>query len=75
MSRGELFHSEWNGHPWWFSSYDCTPNTAGPGSIPGQKARHMWQLRVCMSQLKTPQAAAETEDPTCQDKDPAQPNK
>ncbi|TEA40711.1 hypothetical protein DBR06_SOUSAS1310003, partial [Sousa chinensis] len=37
------------------------PNAGGLGSIPGQGTRsHMPQLRVCMSQLKIPNAATKT---------------
>ena len=38
------------------------PNAGGVGSIPVQKTRsYMPQLRVCMSQLKTPHAATKTQ--------------
>ena len=38
-----------------------TPNTGGPGSIPGQGTRsHMPQLGVLMPQLKIPHAATKT---------------
>ena len=42
-----------------------TPGAGGPGSISGQGTRsHMLQLRVCMMQLRTPQATKKTEDPS-----------
>lgn len=45
------------------------PNAVGLGSIPGHRPRyHMPQLRIRMLQGKT-------EDPTCSNEDPGQPNK
>ena len=45
------------------------PNAVGLGSIPGHRPRyHLPQLRIHMLQGKT-------EDPTCSNEDPVQPNK
>ena len=45
----------------------------GPGFIPCRETRsHMLQLRVCMPQLKIPDATVQTEDSRCCTKDPTQ---
>ena len=52
------------------------PNARDMGSVPGQRTRsHMLPLRDCIPQRKTPHATVKIEDPVCQKKDPAQPNK
>ena len=49
------------------------PPNAG-GSIPGRETRsHMLQLRLCMPQLKIPDATVQTEDSRCCNEDPTQP--
>ena len=47
----------------------CTPNAGGPSLVHGQGTRsHMTQLRVCMLQLKSPNATMKSEDPMCHKK-------
>ena len=44
----------------------CPPNAGGLGSFPGRETRsHMLQLRVCMPQLKIPDATVQIEDSRC----------
>ena len=53
-----------------------TPNTGGPGSVPGQGTRsHMSQLRVCTPQLRVHMQQLKTQDPTCLNQDLVQINK
>ena len=53
-----------------------TPNTEGPGSVPGQGTRsHMSQLRVCAPQLRVHVPQLKTQDPACLSQDLVQSNK